>query len=73
MIDIESKVVSYREDTNDYRLCLSREEMEDIKNCRAKTIDEMIARARKNNIYGYAIALADLEDIGERMKNEIHN
>lgn len=31
MIDIESKIISYREDTNDYRLCLTREEIEEIK------------------------------------------
>ena len=42
MIDIENKVVSYREDTDDYRLCLSREEIEEIKNCRANAIDECI-------------------------------
>lgn len=32
MIDIESKIISCREDTNDYRLCLTREEIEEIKN-----------------------------------------
>lgn len=31
MIDIESKIISYREDTNDYRLCLTREEIDKIK------------------------------------------
>lgn len=31
MIDIESKIISYREDTNDYRLCLTREEINKIK------------------------------------------
>ena len=30
MIDIESKIISYREDTNDYRLCLTREEITKI-------------------------------------------
>ena len=30
MIDIESKIISCREDTNDYRLCLTREEIEEI-------------------------------------------
>lgn len=32
MIDIESKIISCREDTNDYRLCLTREEIDEIKN-----------------------------------------
>lgn len=32
MINIESKIISYREDTNDYRLCLTREEIDEIKN-----------------------------------------
>ncbi len=31
MIDIESKIISCREDTNDYRLCLTREEINEIK------------------------------------------
>lgn len=31
MIDIESKIISCREDTNDYRLCLTREEIDEIK------------------------------------------
>lgn len=30
MINIESKIISYREDTNDYRLCLTREEITEI-------------------------------------------
>lgn len=31
MLDIESKIISYREDNNDYRLCLTREDIEEIK------------------------------------------
>lgn len=31
MLDIESKIISYREDSNDYRLCLTREEINEIK------------------------------------------
>ena len=31
MLDIESKIKSYREDSNDYRLCLTREEIAEIK------------------------------------------
>lgn len=40
MIDIESKIISYREDTNDYRLCLTREEIDEIKNMKAEAIEE---------------------------------
>ena len=29
--DIEKKIISYREDSNDYRLCLTREDMQEIK------------------------------------------
>lgn len=38
MIDIESKIISCREDTNDYRLCLTREEIEEIKEALSKQI-----------------------------------
>lgn len=38
MIDIESKIISYREDTNDYRLCLTREEIDEIKEILEKQI-----------------------------------
>lgn len=31
MLDIETKIISYREDANDYRLCLTREEINEIK------------------------------------------
>ena len=40
MIDIESKIISYREDTNDYRLCLTREEIEEIK-CIKENVDNV--------------------------------
>lgn len=49
MIDIESKIISYREDTNDYRLCLTREEIEEIKNVREETIEEALNYCNSNN------------------------
>lgn len=42
MIDIESKIISYREDTNDYRLCLTREEIDEIKNVRAEAYNQAL-------------------------------
>lgn len=52
MIDIESKIISYREDTNDYRLCLTREEITEINQAltkreqiRTEAIDEIISKA----------------------------
>ena len=47
MLDIESKIIAYHEKANDYRLCLTREEIEEIKKAlnnqeqiRADAIDE---------------------------------
>ena len=49
MIDIESKIISCREDTNDYRLCLTREEIEEIKEALA-TCDTCIHKVSKEDI-----------------------
>ena len=51
MIDIESKIISYREDSNDYRLCLTREEIDEIKQALTKKswIDEVRGLLQEQN------------------------
>lgn len=49
MIDIESKIISCREDTNDYRLCLTREEIDEIKEA-LSTCDTCIHKVSKEDI-----------------------
>lgn len=47
MVEIESKIVSYREDTDDYRLCLTREEIEEIK--KSMTNDAIVSQLLEMN------------------------
>lgn len=62
MIDIESKIISCREDTNDYRLCLTREEINEIKEAlnereqiRAEAIEEFVYPEAYNEPFDEAI------------------
>ena len=63
MIDIESKIISCREDTNDYRLCLTREEIEEIKQALNKQ-ENILAKCWENKInillHEYGISMYEL-------------
>lgn len=73
MIDIESKIVSYREDTDDYRLCLTREEIDEIKDCRADAIDGInkIIQFIKDNSFNHKLECDSFKAIGSSVVIEL--
>lgn len=75
MVDIESKIISYREDTDDYRLCLTREEIDEIKDCRANVIDEFLKKDKEcqqnNNECPYMYSdISCVECIAKKLKEQ---